>query len=113
VAGAADKLIAQCPHNSAMFGAHTIHTDSYCQEILVKRCMLIVLYSSTPSIDREIFVSRHPTPSAQTSVQTCITASARRGIKTTNHSKETITFRQSAMNSGLLVKRERCWKQIR
>jgi hypothetical protein len=107
VAGAADKLIAQCPHNSAMFGAHTIHTDSHCQEILLKRCMLIVLYSSIPSIDREMFVSRHPTPSAQTSTRACITTSARRGIKTTNHPKKTITFRQSAMNSGLLVKSER------
>jgi hypothetical protein len=107
VAGAADKLIAQYPHNSAIFGAHTIHTNNRCQEILVKTCMLIVLYNSIPSIDRKIFVSRLPTPNAQTSVRACITASARRGIKTTNHSKEAITFRQSAMNSGLLVKSER------
>jgi hypothetical protein len=34
VAGAVDKLIAQYPHDSAMFGAHTTRTDSHWQEIL-------------------------------------------------------------------------------
>jgi hypothetical protein len=73
----------------------------------VKRCMIIVLYDSIPSIHREIFASHQPKPSAQTSMRTSIAASARRGIKTKNHSKETITFRQSAMNGDLLVKSER------